>query len=119
MYKRAWEFLSDPRSRANYDLELRASSHAVEVADDEIRLDEMSVEDFEDSNEFFYPCRFGDYFTVSSTDLKNMGFSLDGTRRIVSSLSTTDIVPSSILLRCASSSLKIRLTIDGNCSEWS
>lgn len=113
--QKAWEVLSDSRSRANYDKELRASRHVVEIADDDIRLDEMSVEDFGDSKEFFYQCRCGDYFSVSGADLEKMGIFLVGNGGVIGSHSATGIEPASILLPCGSCSLKIRLIIDVNC----
>jgi len=113
--QQAWEVLSDPKSRANYDKELRASRHAVEVADDEIRLGEMSVEDVDDSKEFFFQCRCGDYFSISATDLERMDISIDENGGTIGLNSFTNIVPASILLPCASCSLKIRVLIDVNC----
>ena len=113
--QKAWEVLSDSKLRANYDKELRASRHEVEVADDEIRVEEMSVEDFDELKEYFYQCRCGDYFSVSASDLERMGFSFDENGGVIRLHSSTDRAPASILLPCGSCSLKIRLLIDINC----
>ncbi|ONK60794.1 uncharacterized protein A4U43_C08F22680 [Asparagus officinalis] len=112
--QKAWEVLSDSKSRANYDKELRASRCEVDVASDEIRLEEMSVEDCDDSKEFFYECRCGDYFSVTAMDLEKMGVLLDESG-VFGLHRPTDLVPVSVLLPCGSCSLKIRLIIDVKC----
>lgn len=113
--QKAWEVLSNPTSRANYDKELRASRHELDVSADEVHLEEMSVEGFDDSKEYFYECRCGDHFSVSATDLARMGISFDENAGEIGLHSAAGIVPASILLPCGSCSLKIRLILDVNC----
>lgn len=109
--QKAWEILSDSRSRALYDSELRASRQDDIVAAEDVSLEDMAFEDGGDFIELFYQCRCGDYFSVDSLELGKMGYSLlrDGSNI---SPQTRDGLPASIVLPCGSCSLKIRLLIN-------
>lgn len=111
--QKAWEVLSDSKSRANYDRELQASRQVVEVVDDEVKLGDMAMETLDDIQEFFYQCRCGDYFLITSSELGEMGISLHESG--VEIQTSAELLPSSVLLPCGSCSLKIRLIIDANC----
>ncbi|KAG1326301.1 DPH4 [Cocos nucifera] len=110
--QKAWEVLSDSKSRANYDRELQASRQVVEVVYDEVELGDMAMETLDDVQEFFYQCRCGDYFLVTSLELGEMGISLHENR--VEIETSSELSPSSVLLPCGSCSLKICLIIDAN-----
>ncbi|KZV16369.1 hypothetical protein F511_12259 [Dorcoceras hygrometricum] len=73
--QRAWEILSDQRSRSLYDNELQVLRHDSATADD-LRLQDMTVEDAGDCFEFYYHCRCGDCFFVDSLELEEMGYKL-------------------------------------------
>ncbi|KAJ0970855.1 hypothetical protein J5N97_018814 [Dioscorea zingiberensis] len=109
--QKAWEVLSDPTSRANYDVKLQSSRQKLEDFADEVRLEEMTVETASDMKEFSYQCRCGDYFSVTSSELNEMGLSLDKKGKDISQ-SATDSSPASVLLPCGSCSLKILLVMD-------
>ncbi|XP_022768802.1 DPH4 homolog [Durio zibethinus] len=108
--QKAWEILSDPKSRAVYDSELRDSRQDV-VASEDIVLEDMMIEDAGEVMELFYQCRCGDHFSVDSLELGKMGYTLfwDGTEI---SLRTPDAFPASIVLPCGSCSLLVRLMIN-------
>ncbi|PON39592.1 Terminal organelle assembly protein [Parasponia andersonii] len=110
--QKAWEILSNPRSRALYDSELRSSRQDVVTAED-ISLEDMMVEDGGDMIELFYQCRCGDYFSVDSLELGKMGYPLlrDGSKI---SLLRGDALPASVVLPCGSCSLKVRLLINSD-----
>ncbi|ERN11585.1 DPH4 homolog [Amborella trichopoda] len=110
--RKAWEILGDPRSRANYDRELRASRQLLAVADD-VELEEMGIEQDSEGEAFelYHPCRCGDYYWVSSSELGEMGVSLNGKRIGKHGLGA---VERELLLPCGSCSLKIRLKIPVN-----
>ncbi|MCL7035663.1 hypothetical protein MKW94_028710 [Papaver nudicaule] len=78
MVQKAWEILSDPKSRGSYDRELRDSRRGdTETADQDVNLEEMMVEEAAgEVLELFYECRCGDYFSVDSIELGEMGYSL-------------------------------------------
>ncbi|XP_068657543.1 uncharacterized protein [Aristolochia californica] len=110
--QKAWEILSDSKSRAVYDIELKASRLDLEVADD-VQLEEMMME--EESGEvfeLFYQCRCGDYISLSSGELSHMGFTFQASGKKV--LLATGSGLTSIILPCGSCSLKIRLKLDAN-----
>ncbi|GMN35213.1 hypothetical protein TIFTF001_005145 [Ficus carica] len=109
--QKAWEVLSNSMSRALYDSELQASRQDDIVAAEDVSLGDMMVEDGGDLVELFYQCRCGDYFSVDSSELGKMGYSLlrDGNNL---SLQTGDGLPASVVLPCGSCSLKVRLLID-------
>ncbi|XP_038977908.1 DPH4 homolog [Phoenix dactylifera] len=110
--QKAWEVLSDSKSRANYDRELQASRQVVEVVDDEVKLGDMAMETLGDVQEFFHQCRCGDYFLITSLELGEMGISLH--ENGVEIQTSAELSPSSVLLPCGSCSLKIRLLIDAS-----
>nr|DAD41225.1 TPA_asm: hypothetical protein HUJ06_015548 [Nelumbo nucifera] len=112
--QKAWEVLSNSKSRAAYDCELRASRRDVITAED-VRLDKMIVEDVGEVLELFHQCRCGDYFSVDSSELREMGYSLEKNENKIL-LRTPDGIRSSIILPCGSCSLKIRLIIDADLS---
>ncbi|KAL2329121.1 hypothetical protein Fmac_022548 [Flemingia macrophylla] len=108
--QKAWEILSNASSRSLYDNELRSSRHdvlAAEVAED-LSFEDMIIEDAGEALELFYQCRCGDYFSVDSLELKDMGYSLlrEGSRI---SILNVDTLPGSVILPCGSCSLKARL----------
>ncbi|XP_020214040.1 diphthamide biosynthesis protein 4 [Cajanus cajan] len=114
--QKAWEILSNSSSRSFYDNELRSSRQdvlAAEVADvaEDLSLQDMMIEDAGEALELFYQCRCGDYFSVDSLELKNMGYSLlrEGSRI---SILNVDTLPGSVILPCGSCSLKARLLIN-------
>ncbi|XXG40210.1 hypothetical protein AAC387_Pa01g0986 [Persea americana] len=109
LVQKAWEILGDPKSRAIYDNELQALRQDSEIADD-VKMEEMTVEDDGDVVELFYQCRCGDYFSINSVELTEMGFSFNGQGRKISW--TIDSTLASVVLPCGSCSLKIRLVID-------
>lgn len=110
--QKAWETLSDPRSRAVYDSELRASRQDTATAED-LSLKDMSIEDDVEAVELFYQCRCGDYFSVDSCELGEMGYAMsrDGSKI---HLQAPDALPASFVLPCGSCSLKVRLLIDAD-----
>ncbi|XP_062079128.1 uncharacterized protein LOC133783500 [Humulus lupulus] len=120
--QKAWEILSNPKSRSLYDSELRRALRQDDDAE-EVTLEDMMVE-LEDEDEgnmihFFNQCRCGDYFSVDSSDLTKMGYPLlmrRGKTKVISLQTTMDdddaLQPASILLPCGSCSLKIRLLIN-------
>lgn len=108
--QKAWEVLSDPTSRANYDMELQSSRQKLEAVADEVTFEEMTIETIGDAQEFFYQCRCGDYFSVTSSELDEIGFPLD-IKGEEASRSVTGLQPAAVLLPCGSCSLKIRLIL--------
>ncbi|KAL6343482.1 hypothetical protein AAG906_024847 [Vitis piasezkii] len=110
--QKAWETLSDPRSRAVYDSGLRASRQDTATAED-LSLEDMTIEDDGKVLELFYQCRCGDYFSVDSSELGEMGYAVfrDGSKI---SLQTPDSLPASFILPCGSCSLKVRLLINAD-----
>ncbi|KAI3807228.1 hypothetical protein L1987_23153 [Smallanthus sonchifolius] len=108
----AWEILGNVKSRALYDMELRVSRQDDDVVADEIVLEDLMVETGGDVVELFYQCRCGDYFSLDSLELREMGFELlmDGNKISLQAHSNADMA--SIVLPCGSCSLKIRLTIN-------
>ncbi|PKA56111.1 DnaJ protein like [Apostasia shenzhenica] len=97
--QKAWEVLSDPKLRENYDKQLQASRNEIEVVENEIGLGEMMEKVDGDVREFLYHCRCGDYFCVTSVELQEIGISVEQWQ-------------GSVVLPCGSCSLKIRLVID-------
>ncbi|KAK9270523.1 hypothetical protein L1049_026104 [Liquidambar formosana] len=110
--QKAWEILSNSRSRAVYDSELRASRRDTVVAED-VSLEEMVIEDDGQVVGLFYQCRCGDYFSVDSLELGEMGYQLlrDGYKI---SLQRQDALPASVILSCGSCSLNVRLLINSD-----
>ncbi|KAF0915591.1 hypothetical protein E2562_037042 [Oryza meyeriana var. granulata] len=54
--QKAWEILRYPKSRVEYDKQLRSSRQNLEVVASEIELDDMIVESTADAVELLYPC---------------------------------------------------------------
>ncbi|XP_023728503.1 uncharacterized protein LOC111876200 [Lactuca sativa] len=118
----AWEILGDVKSRALYDQELRVSRHD-ELTADEVELEDLAVETSGDGDgdgdvvELFYQCRCGDYFSLDSLELREMGFEIlikEGEKILLRAHDGASVT--SILLPCTSCSLKIRLVI--NKDTW-
>ncbi|MFS7911268.1 putative DnaJ domain, DPH-type metal-binding domain, DPH-type metal-binding domain superfamily [Helianthus anomalus] len=107
----AWEILGNVKSRALYDTELRMSRQDDDAVADEIVVDDLMVETGGDVVELFYQCRCGDYFSLDSSELGEMGFelSMNGDKVSLQAHNTADMA--SIVLPCGSCSLKIRLMI--------
>ncbi|PSS31412.1 DPH4 like [Actinidia chinensis var. chinensis] len=108
--QRAWEILSDSNSRVAYDSELRALRQEFIAADD-IGLEDLMVQSTGDVLELFYQCRCGDYYTIDSSELEEMGYQLqrDGSKI---SLCASDALHSSVLLSCGSCSLRVRMLMN-------
>uniref|UniRef100_A0A2P2JGE8 DPH4 homolog isoform X1 n=1 Tax=Rhizophora mucronata TaxID=61149 RepID=A0A2P2JGE8_RHIMU len=117
--QKAWEVLGNPRSREIYDSELRASRDDTGVSE-EVSLEDMVIEHDGQVLELFYQCRCGDYFSVDSLELADMGYKL--LRReednevcfemaTMTTTTTTDALPASVVLPCGSCSLQVRLLI--------
>ncbi|MCL7025390.1 hypothetical protein MKW94_001969 [Papaver nudicaule] len=109
MVQKAWEILSDSKTRGIYDRELRDSRRDTETADD-VSLEEMMVEEVGEVLELFYECRCGDHFSIDSIELGEMGYSL-GKDESKIFIRRPDSIPATVILPCGSCSLKIRLTI--------
>ena len=118
----AWETLSDWRSRAVYDSELRAARQEdTGTAEDDVRLEDMTINEDEDEDEgkvleLFYQCRCGDYFSVDSSELGEMGYAVsrEGSKISLQATPHTTLPSSSsvVILPCGSCSLKLRLFIN-------
>ncbi|XP_024971845.1 DPH4 homolog [Cynara cardunculus var. scolymus] len=106
----AWEILGDVKSRTLYDRELQVSRQD-EVTADEVELEDLMVDASGDVVELFYQCRCGDYFSLDSSELREMGFQLltEGNKIALQAPDNTPLA--SIILPCGSCSLKIRLII--------
>ncbi|CAN6456206.1 unnamed protein product [Victoria cruziana] len=108
--QKAWEVLSDSKLRARYDQELECARHTSEIAED-VHLEEMSAESIDRRMEFFYPCRCGDFFSVTSEELEEMGLPSDLGNEVGRQFEDTKADKASVLLHCGSCSLKIRLMV--------
>ncbi|GER32431.1 DNAJ heat shock N-terminal domain-containing protein [Striga asiatica] len=110
--QKAWEVLNNPESRALYDNELRKSRLNFVNADD-VSLNDMVVEDFGGCFELLYNCRCGDFFSIDSSELEEMGYTFTNNGGgEVSLLRANSSLPAFVILPCGSCSLKIRLIID-------
>ena len=119
--QKAWETLSDWRSRAVYDSELRAARQEdTGIAEDDVSLEDMTINEDEDEDEgkvleLFYQCRCGDYFSVDSSELGEMGYAVsrEGSKISLQTTPHTTLPSSSsvVILPCGSCSLKLRLFI--------
>uniref|UniRef100_A0A0E0LVW0 DPH-type MB domain-containing protein n=1 Tax=Oryza punctata TaxID=4537 RepID=A0A0E0LVW0_ORYPU len=107
--QKAWEVLRDPKSRAEYDKQLQTSRQNSASIGYEIEIEEMTVESTGDAMELMYPCRCGDHFSISSSDLEEMGILVDDDGEIC--FQSSDCVSASVVLSCGSCSLKTRLVI--------
>ncbi|KAL9225420.1 hypothetical protein vseg_001349 [Gypsophila vaccaria] len=108
--QKAWETLSDSRSRALYDHKLRSLQSELSVSED-VALEDMMVENTGEVLELCHQCRCGDYFIVSCSELEEMGYKL----RMVDDeicLRNPQALPGCVILPCSSCSLNIRLLIN-------
>ena len=76
----------------------------------DIEIEDKTVENSADSAELLYPCRCGDYFSITSCELSEMGISVSEDGEI--ELEAPDSVSTSVVLGCGSCSLKTRLVIN-------
>ncbi|KAK9111450.1 hypothetical protein Scep_018969 [Stephania cephalantha] len=110
--QKAWEILSDSRSRAVYDDELQASRQDAETGE-EVSFKEMTIEDIgEVVVRFSYQCRCSDHFSIDSSELEELGCSLQRKGSKISLQRPEDATATSVILPCGSCSLKICLIID-------
>ncbi|KAI5064617.1 hypothetical protein GOP47_0021288 [Adiantum capillus-veneris] len=66
----AWHVLKDPQSRSTYDRHLTLSRLLIDNAiADEVTLEEMSRDCDDADAAYTYPCRCGDFFTLSSQEV--------------------------------------------------
>jgi diphthamide biosynthesis protein 4 len=72
----------------------------------------MIVESTADTVELLYPCRCGDYFSITSCELGEMGILVNGDGEVEQQVS--DSSSASVVLGCGSCSLKVRLIISDN-----
>ncbi|XP_051134662.1 uncharacterized protein LOC127253901 [Andrographis paniculata] len=112
--QKAWEILSNPRSRALYDNELQTLRQDVNIED--VSIEDMTVkDDGVDGNcfELSHHCRCGDTFSLDSSELQEIGclVSRNGCQVL---LRIPGSSPASIILPCGTCSLKVRLLIDSN-----
>lgn len=112
--QKAWEVLRHPTSRADYDKQLQSSRQSIEIIASEIQVGDMIVESAAGALELLYPCRCGDYFSITSGELSGMGIVVTGDGEEVEELQASDSASASVVLGCGSCSLKIRLVIDGS-----
>jgi diphthamide biosynthesis protein 4 len=73
----------------------------------------MTVESTAGALELLYPCRCGNYFSITSGELSGMGIVVTRDGEVVEELQGSDSASTSVVLGCGSCSLKIRLVIDG------
>ncbi|KAM0873026.1 hypothetical protein ACQ4PT_038345 [Festuca glaucescens] len=106
----AWEILRHPKSRAEYDKQLRSSRQSIEIIASDIEIDDMTVESYVDGVELLYACRCGDYFSITSCELSEMGILVSEDGEV--ELQAPDSVLTSVVLGCGSCSLKARLVIN-------
>lgn len=113
--QKAWEVLSDPQTRSTYDRELIASKlDSVPIAD-EINLSDATIDRSSDDFEILHPCRCGDCFAITFSELAEIGFRLDENGGLLDgeTLENSDLENASITIPCSSCSLKINLIISG------
>ncbi|XP_047046774.1 DPH4 homolog [Lolium rigidum] len=106
----AWEILRHPKSRGEYDKQLQSSRQSIEIIASDIEIDDMTVENSADGVELLYACRCGDYFSITSCELGEMGILVGEDGEI--ELQAPDSVSTSVVLGCGSCSLKARLVIN-------
>lgn len=110
--QKAWEILSNSRSRAVYDSELRASRQGMIAAED-VSLEDMMIEENGEVLDLFYQCRCGDCFSIDSMELDDMGYTLLKNGNKIS-LQSPDTLPASVILPCGSCSLHVRLLVNAD-----
>ncbi|CAN6167215.1 unnamed protein product [Urochloa humidicola] len=108
--QKAWEILRHPASRADYDKQLQSSRQNIEIIASEIEVGDMIIEGTADTVELLYPCRCGDYFTITSCELGEMGIFVSADGEVEQQVS--DFSSASVVLGCGSCSLKVRLVIN-------
>ncbi|PNT64731.1 hypothetical protein BRADI_4g32267v3 [Brachypodium distachyon] len=108
--QKAWKILRYPTSKAEYDKQLQSSRQSLEIIALDIQIEDMIVENSADAVELLYACGCGDYFSITSCELGDMGIlvSEDGEIEVQAS----DSLSASIVLGCGSCSLKTRLVIN-------
>lgn len=111
--QKAWEILRHPTSRADYDKQLQSSRQNIEIIASEVQVGDMIIESTADADtvELSYPCRCGDYFSITSCELSGMGISVSGDGDGEVELQASDSPSASVVLGCGSCSLKIRLVL--------
>ncbi|GAB2218314.1 hypothetical protein Droror1_Dr00001534 [Drosera rotundifolia] len=110
--QKAWDVLSNSKTRALYDVELQSLRYDTIGADD-ICLEDMVAEVSSEVCDFYHQCNCGDYFSVSFLELEEMGYEL----LIVANeilVRAPDGFPGSIVLSCGSCSLKIQFLISAD-----
>ncbi|KAJ8772819.1 hypothetical protein K2173_027996 [Erythroxylum novogranatense] len=107
--QQAWEILGNPKLRAAYDNELRASRQDLGVAE-ELSLEDMTIEDDAQVLILCYQCRCGDYFSVDSSELEKMGYKVSREEKELW-FETPEDLPASVVIPCGSCSLQVRLLI--------
>ncbi|GAB2291392.1 hypothetical protein Dimus_025649 [Dionaea muscipula] len=108
--QKAWEVLGNSRSRALYDSELQCLRDDAVVAED-MCLTDTVAEVTREVSEFSYPCNCGDSFSISFSELEEMGYEFSTDRGEIYVRSCSDCLPVSIILSCGSCSLRTRLLI--------
>ncbi|CAI0465229.1 unnamed protein product [Linum tenue] len=111
--QKAWEVLSDSRSRVAYDNELRASRRQQDASvSGDIDLMDRGGDDV--VVELCYDCRCGDCFSVDSSDLERMGYKLSRDRDYVwfEDDEGASRSAASVVVPCGSCSLRVRLSIE-------
>ncbi|KAJ1289973.1 hypothetical protein BS78_02G205900 [Paspalum vaginatum] len=109
--QKAWEILRRPESRADYNKQLLLSRQAIEVVASEIEVGDMIIESTANNTvELLYPCRCGDYFSITSCELGEMGISVSEEGEVEQRAGNS--VLADVILGCGSCSLKVRLVID-------
>ena len=108
--QKAWEILRHPASRADYDKQLQSSRQNLEIIASEIEVGDMIIESTADTVELLYPCRCGDYFSITSCELCEMGILVSGDGEVEQQVSGSE--SASVVLGCGSCSLKVRLVIN-------
>ncbi|KMZ74092.1 Chaperone protein dnaJ [Zostera marina] len=111
--QKAWEVLSNPQTRSTYDREMIASKlDSVPIAD-KINLSDTTIDRSSDDPEILHPCRCGDCFAITFSELAEIGFRLDenGGLLDVETLENSNLENASITIPCSSCSLNINLIV--------
>ncbi|CAA7403735.1 unnamed protein product [Spirodela intermedia] len=108
---KAWEVLSYAELKSAYDRDFKGLKYGSSVCADEVELKDTSVGDCGDAVELIFPCRCGDNLSITSDELEEMGFLLDGSR-MLERQDASDLAPVSVTISCSSCSLIIWLRID-------
>lgn len=108
--QKAWEILGDSKSRFTYDCELQAIRNDFVAAED-VCLEDLTVEIDGESLELFHQCRCGDYYSIGSSELEEMGYKLLNDENKISVFTTNDL-SASVLIPCGSCSLQLCVLIN-------